>query len=188
MIMNNNRWTYDTEFHEDGKTIDFISIGMVSLDTGKEYYAVSNEFDTRRVAKNNWLMDNVMSSIEHEKFVVQDFEGAQVVRDIFVTDKAAKSRLEIAADIYELTCHPTLPRPEFWAWFSAYDHVCLAQLWGRMIDLPPGMTMRTNDIGTLVDLAGNPKIPKQPNGLHNALDDARHNVVRYEYLMGMLRG
>lgn len=183
-----NKWTYDTEFHEDGKTIDFISIGMVNLDTGQEYYAVSNEFDTRRVAKNNWLMDNVMSSIDHEKFVVQDFQGARVVRDIYVTDKAAKSRLEIAADIKDLLVHSTLPSPELWAWFSAYDHVCLAQLWGKMIDLPSGMTMRTNDIGTLVDLAGGPLIPSQPDGHHNALDDARHNVVRYNWLMDLLRG
>lgn len=182
------KWFYDTEFHEDGNTIDFISIGMVS-EHGKEYYAVSNEFDTRRVAKNNWLMDNVMSSIPHEKFVVQDFHGARVVRDIYVTPGPnVKSKVEIAEDIYKLTVLDDPQGPEFWAWFSAYDHVCLAQLWGKMIELPHGVPMRTNDIGTLVDLAGGIRTPPQPNGHHNALDDARHNVVRYDYLMGVLRG
>lgn len=185
--MSNNRWTYDTEFHENGKTIDFISIGAVSLDTGKEYYAVSNEFDTRAVAKNQWLMDNVMTSIRHEQFIVHDFEGKPAVRDIYVTDPAAKSRAEIAADLKDLLIAPGLERPELWAWFGAYDHVCFAQLYGKMIDLPPGMTMRTNDIGTLVDLAGGARIPAQPAGHHNALDDARHNVIRYNYLMDLLR-
>ena len=35
---------YDTEFLDDGKTIDLISIGMVAED-GRELYAVSSEFD-----------------------------------------------------------------------------------------------------------------------------------------------
>jgi hypothetical protein len=43
------KYFYDCEFLEDGKTIDFISIGIVAED-GREFYAVSNEFDTRRVA------------------------------------------------------------------------------------------------------------------------------------------
>lgn len=177
------KFMYDTEFHEDGKTIDLISIGMVNYDTGEEYYAVSNEFDTRRVAGNWWLMENVMSSIDHEQFIVFDFQGAPSVKDIHVTDPAAKSRAEIAADILEFT-HGTWP--DFWAWYSAYDHVCLAQLWGKMIDLPNRMPMFTSDIKQLHKQAGSPQMPKQPEGLHNALADAKFNVVRYDYLTAML--
>jgi len=179
------KYFYDTEFHEDGRTIDFISIGIVAED-GREYYGVSNEFDTRRVAKNNWLMENVMSSIDHDKFVVVDFQGAPVVRDLYVTDPAAKSKSQIALEIEEFIGQDV--RPELWAWFGAYDHVCLAQLWGKMIDLPKNVPMYTNDLKTLVQLAGNPRLPKQPDGLHNALEDARWNKVRYDMLMGILRG
>jgi hypothetical protein len=180
------KYFYDTEFHEDGKTIDFISIGIVNADTGEEYYAVSNEFDTRRVARNNWLMENVMNSIDHEQFITYDGRGFPAVRDVFVTDKAAKSRSQIAMDIAHFIGGDRTP--EFWAWFSAYDHVCLAQLFGRMIDLPDKIPMYTNDIRTLVDLAGvKPKeLPRQPEGKHNALTDARMNVVRYNYLMEIL--
>lgn len=180
------KYFYDTEFNEDGKTIDFISIGIVAED-GREYYAVCNEFDTRRVAKNNWLMDNVMTSIKHDQFVVQDFEGALVVRDIYVTDEHAKSKAEIANDILEFVNLDGTP-PEFWAWYGAYDHVCLAQLWGKMIDLPGNVPMWTNDLKTLVSLAGNPRCPAQPEGLHNALEDARWNKVRYDFLMEILDG
>jgi hypothetical protein len=179
------KYFYDTEFHEDGKTIDFISIGIVAED-GREYYAVSNAFDTRRVAQNNWLMDNVMTSIKHEKFVVADYEGKPLVRDIYVTDPNTKSKSTIAWDIHNMIKND--PDPEFWAWYSAYDHVCLAQLWGRMIDLPDGVPMWTDDIKSLHKRAGYPELPKQPTGHHNALDDARWNVVRYNYLMEVLDG
>lgn len=180
------KYFYDTEFHEDGKTIDFISIGIVCIDTGEEYYAVSDEFDTRRVAKNDWLMTNVMNSIDHDQFITYDRDGFPAVRDIHVTDRAAKSKNQIAMDIAHFVGGDRAP--EFWAWFSAYDHVCLAQLFGKMIDLPDKIPMYTNDIRTLMDLTKtkHSQMPKQPEGHHNALADARMNVVRYNYLMNIL--
>lgn len=180
------RYFYDTEFHEDGKTIDFISIGIVAED-GRTYYAVSDEFDTRRVAQHEWLMKNVMSSIDHEQFITYDFNGKPAVRDIFVTDKAVKSKWQISRDIADFVGADR--NPQFWAWFSAYDHVCLAQLFGKMIDLPNQIPMYTNDIRTLMDLAQVPHsaMPKQPEGHHNALADARQNVVRYTFLMEILK-
>ena len=38
------RYFYDTEFIEDGTTIDLVSIGVVD-EHGREFYAVSTEFD-----------------------------------------------------------------------------------------------------------------------------------------------
>ena len=185
------KYFYDTEFKEDGKTIDLISIGMVAED-GREFYAVSNEFDTRRVAHDDWLMANVMSSIDHEEFIISDSEGFPMTRDIFVTDPAAMSRDEIARGIEDFI--GTDNHAELWAWYCAYDHVCLAQLWGRMLDLPEKVPMHTNDIKTLLKEVERRngrvgvRLPKQPPGEHNALEDARHNVVRYNYLMELLHG
>ena len=179
------KYFYDTEFLEDGKTIDFISIGIVAED-GRTLYRVSNEFDTRRVARHDWLMRNVLSSIDHDQFITYDFKGKPAVRDIYVTDKAARSKDQIARDIADFVGGDR--DAEFWAWYSAYDHVCLAQLFGRMIDLPNMIPMFTNDIRTLVALAGMQpnQLPKQPAGHHNALADAQQNVVRYNYLMEIL--
>ena len=42
-----SRYFYDCEFVEDGRTIDLVSIGMV-CDDGREYYAISSEFDASR--------------------------------------------------------------------------------------------------------------------------------------------
>lgn len=172
------RYTYDCEFNEDGKTIDLISIGMVCLDDDRTFYAVSNEFDTRRVQKSRWLMDHVMSSIDHEDYLDACPITGQPRKNFKVTDAAAMSRREIADGIVAFLGDYA----ELWAWYSAYDHVALAQLYGKMIDLPKRVPMMTNDIKTLVKLAGNPVMPKQPAGLHNALSDARMNKVRMQYL------
>ena len=41
------RYFYDTEFIEDGTTIQLVSIGIVSK-RGEEYYAVSTDFEPQR--------------------------------------------------------------------------------------------------------------------------------------------
>lgn len=41
------RYFFDTEFHEDGQTIDLISIGIVAED-GREFYAVSRDAQLHR--------------------------------------------------------------------------------------------------------------------------------------------
>jgi hypothetical protein len=181
------RFFYDTEFLEDGKTIDLISIGVVNYDSGETFYAVSDEFDTLRVAKHWWLMENVMSSIDHETFTVVEGEGFPIKRGFTVTDEAAMSREEIRDGILDFVTKDDSPA-ELWAWYSAYDHVCLAQLFGRMIDLPPEIPMVTFDIKQLHKQAGYCDMPKQPEGKHNALADAQFNVVRYNYLMEVING
>lgn len=183
---------YDCEFLEDGTTIDLISIGIVSSD-GREYYAVSNEFNTRRVAKDPWLMANVMSSIRHEVVKTPAWEPSpaisEIIRpgklpDLIITDPAAKSRDEIAQDIRSFILEGW--DPKLWAWFGAYDHVAYAQLFGKMIHLPQGLPMVTHDIKTLQLLAGAVRGPEQEEGNHNALADARHNKVLFDYYWPLL--
>jgi hypothetical protein len=175
---------YDFEFLEDGRTIEPISLGMVIPTLERELYIVFNDFDTRRVARHNWLMDNVMTSIAHDKFVVSDFEGHPMVRDIYITEPGAMSKTEARVAIDEFLVDVW---PKFWNWYGAYDHVALGQVYGPMIEWPDKFPMFSNDIKMLCNLAGNPEMPKQPSGLHNALDDARWNVVRYEYVTTLLR-
>lgn len=174
------RYTYDFEFIEDGKTIDPISMGMVNMNTGSELYLVFNDFDTRKVAKSDWLMKNVMPSIKHETLVTVDFQGAPVVRDLLITEEGSVTREEGAQALMDFVSGDT--DIEWWNWYGAYDHVALCQLYGRMIDLPKGFPMFSNDIKQLHKEAGYCTMPVQPHGKHNALDDARFNVVRYDYL------
>lgn len=178
-----HKYFYDTEFHERGGSyaIEAISIG-IKADDGREYYAVYNDFDTRAVARNDWLMKNVMKSIQHEQFIVADFDGAPMVRDIYVTDASCKPRGVISQEIQDFVKGTT---PEWWNWYGAYDHVVLSQTFGTMMDLPSGFPLFSCDIKQLHKDKGYPVMPRQPRGLHNALADAEFNVVRYQYLKGL---
>src|ERR1700761_5160219 len=49
------RYFYDCEFIEDGRTIELVSIGVVD-EAGREFYAVSTEFDPSRAIP--WVRDN----------------------------------------------------------------------------------------------------------------------------------
>lgn len=46
------KFFYDTEFIEDGKTIDLISIGIVAED-GLEYYAVNLDAPWKRISRSS---------------------------------------------------------------------------------------------------------------------------------------
>lgn len=167
------RCYYDTEFLEDGRTIDLISIGMVRED-GAELYYVNRDAPWGRIKKNEWLMANVVPSLPQPhgdwrnhmpKRWLIDFHNPAVQSKKFIADAV---RGFLTGDGRE---------PELWAWYGAYDHVVLAQLWGRMIDLPPGVPMWTNDLRQERYRLGDPPVPEQPDGVHNALADARHLVT-----------
>lgn len=171
------KYFYDTEFLEDGKTIDLISIGIVAED-GREFYAVSNEFNTKRVLQDPWLMQNVMSSIEHA--VVED-DTHVYPQAMIVTDPAAMNRFQIKQGLLDFVAGTW---PDFWAWYGAYDHVALCQLFGKMIDLPDRFPMFTCDLRQKIKENGIEQrmLPMQEQGNHNALADARHLKLRYDYV------
>ena len=54
--MGDVRYFYDTEFIENGKTIELVSIGIVGED-GSEFYAVSTDFNPAHA--NAWVRENV---------------------------------------------------------------------------------------------------------------------------------
>ena len=54
------RFFYDTEFIEDGLTIDLVSIGVVD-EKGREFYAVSTDFDPGKAGP--WVRENVLPKL-----------------------------------------------------------------------------------------------------------------------------
>ena len=68
---------------------------------------------------------------------------------------------------------------ELWAWIGAYDHVAVCQLWGDMTRLPRKIPRFTRELKQYWEMAGEPRLPRQDDGRHDALADARHNLVRY---------
>jgi len=185
------RHFYDLEFLEDGVTIDFISIGIVAED-GREYYAVSNELANhpwrpvkgrlaRRVRKHKWLMDNVVPSLPQPHGDWRLHMPKSWLFDFY--SPVVRSPERIAEEVAAFLLKDG--EPELWAYYGAYDHVRLNQLWGSMIDHPEGIPMWTNDLMQEWLRLGKPEMPEQPEGLHNALADARHNKVRFEFLQSV---
>lgn len=165
------RYFYDCEFIEDGKTIDLISIGMVCED-GREFYAVSNEFDMDKLLQNSWLVDNVLPSLPRLGFPGKPkVVGSNVMSRARIRQLLAKFMNVKHSHEYPI---------QLWAYYGAYDHIALCQLWGKMIELPEGIPMFTNDImqaysqHVAYTASDNFKLPTQQDGLHNALADARH--------------
>jgi len=181
---------YDTEFIEDGRTIDLISIGMVAED-GREYYAVASDAPWDRIRKRDWLVRNVLPSLPvtgrtlldaYLKHHPNSYPRPSI--DLVGPDlqhSQVKPRQVIANEVRDFIL--ATPDPQLWAWYAAYDHVALCQLWGRMIDLPEGVPMWTNDLKQEAERLGNPELPSMPGVTeHNALSDAREVRYRAEWL------
>jgi hypothetical protein len=170
------RYFYDCEFLEDGKTIEMISIGMVD-DRGRELYAVNRNAPWARIATHPWLMANVVPSLPQEAVTGADYNAAGV--DLAHPDVMDRADLADAVAEFLRTDGDEL---ELWAWYGAYDHVAVMQLWGPMIDKPDGIPMFTNDLQQEWRRLGSPALPEQAAGLHNALADARHLKACFDAL------
>jgi hypothetical protein len=156
------RYFLDTEFYEDGLTIDLISVGVVAED-GRELYAVSREAQLHRVSA--WVRNNVLPHLPR------------------YGDKAWMSRNEIQYVLNDFV--GTQQRPEFWAYYADYDWVAICQLFGTMIQLPKHFPKFCMDLKQLSVMKGNPKHTTKPVGEHNALVDARWNRDLYAFLTGL---
>ena len=158
------RLFYDTEFLEDGTTIELISIGMVA-DDDRELYAVHRDAPWDRIREHPWLMANVVPHLPHR----QDPDPLSLID---MDDPCVLPRQDIADRVCDFI--QTTPEPQLWAWYGAYDHVALCQLFGRMIDLPACIPRWTNDVQTLLLSSPDARLPEQDGAIHNALGDAHH--------------
>jgi hypothetical protein len=154
------RYFYDCEFIEDGNTIALVSIGFVD-ETGREFYAVSTEFDPGRAI--DWVRRHVLNQLPSP------------------ADPAWRSRARIREDLLAYLTEPGEPI-ELWAWMASYDHVALAQLWGDMRALPRQIPRFTHELRQLWESAGSPPLPTAGDDAHDALADARHNLARWKLI------
>ncbi len=154
------RYFYDCEFIEDGTTIDLVSIGVVD-ETGREFYAVSTEFDPSKAI--DWVRRHVLDKLPPP------------------ADRAWRSLEQIRTDLFAFLTEPG-ESIELWAWMAAYDHVALGQLWGDMRALPRVIPRFTHELRQRWEDAGSPELPAPPPDRHDALADARYNLVRWRLL------
>ena len=180
---------YDCEFIEDGQVIELISIGF-KAESGAEYYAINWDVDLKELAANKWLLENVVPSlplihtVEHRG----SFDHDVLTWDLdHANFKELKTRKQIAEEVKQFIRR--YPQPRLWADYGAYDHVALCQLYGSMVDLPRGIPMYTSDLRQEIARLGiaDGNLPKQASGVHNALADARHNLVIAQHLAAIER-
>lgn len=166
------RYCFDTEFLEDGRTIELISIGVVA-ENGREFYAVNRDAPWRRIKKHAWLVENVVPSLPNlhgDARLHYSRRGPLGIIDW--QSPLIKRRQTIADQLLAFFAGDT--DVKLWADYCAYDHVALCQLYGPMIALPDGFPMWTHDFQQAWENAGKPELPEQSSGAHNALADARH--------------
>jgi hypothetical protein len=162
------RYYLDTEFIEDGKTIDLISIGIVAED-GRCLYACSTDADLSRA--DDWVRENVIKQLPPRE------------------STAWKTREQIRDSIIRFVlCDNAI---EFWAYFADYDWVAFCQLFGRMIDLPAGFPMFCRDVKQVaVELPESVTDQLKPknDAEHDALADASWTMKYHERLERFKRG
>lgn len=174
---------FDTEFIENGKTIELISLAAVRED-GKEFYEVNSEMPYRRIKKNHWLMSNVMPSVMKH---LQDRHNNYAKRNncsfnipaYFLRRNYGMRKSEIAAKFLKFCGE----NPEFYAYFAAYDWVLLCQLYGTMIDLPKSWPMYCRDLKQIADeKVFDSSNWNQDKSNHDALQDSLWNKALFDVL------
>jgi hypothetical protein len=156
------KYFLDTEFYEDGTTIDLISIALVAED-GREFYAVSQDAQLHRVS--SWVRENVLTKLPK------------------YGDPAWMTRRTIRDRISQFVLSEETERHEFWGYYADYDWVVLCQLFGSMMNLPKRFPMFCRDLKQLSIDVGSPEHPADPTDAHNALADARWVRDLYWFLM-----
>lgn len=169
----------DTEFIEDGETIDLISIGVVCED-GREFYRCNTK--ARLYRADLWVRENVLPQLpgyadpawwsvfaEDPRYVTKSGDGRTPATPLSIAD-------ELRCFVWEK------PKPVFWAYYADYDWVALCRCFGRMLHLPAHFPRYCMDLKQLAVMLGNPTLPAQTSGEHNALADAHWNHRVYEWL------
>jgi hypothetical protein len=178
------RYYFDTEFHEDGVTIDLISIGIVD-DNNREYYAISKEADYDKTFDDEWLRKNVMLPIYKELEPERQKNPFSLQHFKTLVAKHGKTRKQIKDEIMEFIGDDESPM--FMANHASYDWVAFCQLFGQMMSLPEKFPRYCQDLKQTFDELGldkkwENKYCPEPKDIHNALADARWNKTYYEQL------
>jgi len=166
---------FDTEFYDQGTRLDsethLISIGLVT-EYGRELYIenASCDHETPKVFSHDgglWMKEHVLSRLTNSPGVlVRSEDMAQKIVE-FIGDE----------------------KPEFWAYFGAYDWVLFCKLFYGLLNLPKGWPHLFRELKWFMEEHGVSKsslgCPKQdPATQHHALHDAKWERDVYRWIKG----
>ena len=181
------RHWFDTEFIEDGKTIDLISIGIVAED-GREYYAINRECKLQYAS--SWVWKNVL-------YPIGLYEPFESINPSDPHCSATTKQSLLAAKTLDVIKNDVLlflgKDPELWADYGAHDFVLFGQIMSRgdrntfnpMSDCyPRDLPWYYNEIRQSErELGADLSTLPRPAREHNALEDARWNKKAWEFLI-----
>jgi hypothetical protein len=151
----------DTEFVDDGLTIDPISIGVVA-EGGEEFY-IELYFNTERAEHHPFVSKHVLPHLTWKML------------DRLMSRDAGYRLLDWVESVAKN--EPI----EFWGYYVSYDWVLIAQLFGPMAHLPEVFPKLCLDLQQHWLMLGRPDVkPPQPLNEHHALADAKWNKAFYE--------
>jgi hypothetical protein len=186
---------FDTEFIEDGRTIDLVSIGMVRED-GRTYYAQALSFDPAKASR--WVEEHVLAqlarcdrSLSLTEEMLRHLASGRLCSSMCLW----RSKAEIGQELRRFVATKPIwgeraGAPEFWADYASYDWLVLCQIFGTMLHLPDGWPMFVHDVqqarqeltrGTGETIVWPARaavhLPE-----HHALNDARDCQDRFDYI------
>ena len=130
---NLKRFFYDCEFDESPiYGIRLISVGIVD-EHGNELYMINKDYNWD-LCTNNWLIENVKPFINS------------------APDYYKISKIEMVRKILDFIQPSAADDIKLYGYYSAYDHVCFCQIFGKMIDLPERITNVYNRFKTIFRL------------------------------------
>lgn len=169
---------------ETPETIDLISIGIVAED-GREYYAISKDFNLREAWNREWIRNNVLFPIYWELVQQEDpiradekfgnygnFEG-YITRHFKnqykyfkkLINKYGKTNKQIVEELAGKHNPLSFIKREgqvgggtsikFYAYYADYDWVVFCWLFGNMIELPSGFPKYCIDLKQTTDEVAN---------------------------------
>jgi 3'-5' exoribonuclease-like protein len=152
----------DCEFMDDGTTLELLSLAAVK-DDGREFYGVNMSADRSRA--NPWVMEHVLPHLD--QFMVPPGDG------LLTPVSAGHGRLGSEFYRWAIPDPDARPKAEFWGYYADYDWVAICQLYGKMVDLPPGFPHFAYDLRQWLNEHGYADVRQPEDDVHHALLDAR---------------
>lgn len=176
-----------------------IFVELFILDFGMNYEAIKEDNALSTIANKmtySWLKELIKKHGKTNKQIAKELKYF-----IYEKEDVLYNKQELDFD----SVGDVKSKIQLYGYYSAYDHVALCWLFGKMIDLPKGFPMYTIDLKQELDklyqskkdeyylhkreigknfiskISLHPDYPKQTNE-HNALADAKWNLKLYNFI------